>query len=326
MKSKQAKTQTPTEMSIRDGFGEGFLAVGKLNPLVVGLSADLTESVRMQEFEAEFPQRFVQVGIAEQNMAAVAAGMALEGFIPYIGSFACFQPYRNLDQIRTSICIQKANVKIVSSHAGFSYAGDGIQIQALEDIAIMRSLPNMQVWVPADADQAKEMALSAAGIDGPIYIRLGREKTPLLSRLIDGYEDKGFKIGEAQQLKFGSDFTIVTYGYMVAEAWRALNTVSEIGLHGGLLNIHTIKPLDIRPILENVAQTKRLLVVEEHQAAGGVGELLAKELLAAGLQFDFAHIAVNDKFGDTAETTRDLWQLHGLTAENIVQVLKGMLR
>lgn len=321
--TKNKRPKTNETKAIRDGFGEGLLEVGKANSRVVALSADLTESVRMQDFAQSFPERFFQVGIAEQNMAGVAAGLALEGYIPYIGSFASFQPYRNLDQIRTSICIQEANVKIISSHAGFSYAADGVQIQALEDVGIMRCLPNMQVWVPADAQQAREMAISAAQVVGPVYIRLGRSATPNLDSIAQ--QDLVWQPGKAQQLIWGTDATVVSYGYMVAESAQAIRQLKEVGMHVGLINLPCIKPLDLEPILENVSISGKLLVVEEHQKAGGVGELLVRELLAAGRHFRFSHIAVEDKFGDTASSTQDLWEQHGLTAANILTQLRKLV-
>lgn len=316
---KNTKGKDQTEVAIRDGFGEGLLEVARKNSKVLALSADLTESVRMQEFAKEFPDRFWQVGIAEQNMAGISAGLALEGFIPYMGSFASFQPYRNLDHIRTSICIQNANVKIISSHAGFSYGGDGIQIQALEDVAIMRALPNMTVLVPADADQAKHAAIAAADISGPVYVRLGREKTKLLSTYLDiDKEELDFRVGKVQRLRTGTDITLISTGYMVGQCLEVASQLAAAGIYATVLNVHTIKPLDLDAIVEAVQVSKKVLVVEEHQRFGGIGELVAAELLHAGLQPKFDIVAVDDKFGDTAADTKTLWQKHGLDVPSIL--------
>lgn len=320
------KNNEPELKSIRDGFGEGFMEAGEKNSQVLGLSADLTESVRMQEFAERYSRRFFQVGIAEQNMAGIAAGLALSGFIPYTGSFACFQPYRNLDHIRTSICIQNANVKIVSSHSGFSYAADGIQVQALEDIGIMAALPNMQVWVPADAQQAREMAIAAAEIDGPVYIRLGREKTVLLAT-VAGIEHEQLKFipGKAQLLRAGTDVTLIATGYMTYQAIKAAHLLAEEGYHATVINVPSIKPLDTEMILEAAGVTKKVLVLEEHQISSGLGALVATELLKAGLAVKFDQVGVADKFGDTAQTTEELWKYYGLDIDTILQKVHNLL-
>lgn len=318
--------KTIEQKSIRDGFGEGFLEVAEKNSQVIGLSADLTESVRMDGFAERYPERFFQTGIAEQNMAGIAAGLGLSGFIPYIGSFACFQPYRNLDHIRTSICIQNSNVKIISSHAGFSFPADGVQIQALEDIGIMASLPNMQVWVPADADQAREMAIAAAQVEGPLYIRLGREKTALLSTISEIDKDElKFIPGKAQLLRAGTDITLISTGYMTYQAIQAATKLAAEGIHATVINIHSIKPLDTEKILEAAEVTKKVLVLEEHQMATGLGSLVATSLLKSGLNVKFDQVAVDDRFGDTAQTTEEMWEDYGLDRDTIMQKVRKLL-
>lgn len=320
------KDKSIEQKSIRDGFGEGFMEAGGKYPNVLGLSADLTESVRMQEFAERFSNRFFQVGIAEQNMAGVAAGLALSGYIPYIGSFASFQPYRNLDQIRTSICIQNANVKIISSHAGFSYGADGVQVQALEDVGIMTALPNMQVWVPADAEQAREMAIAAAEIDGPVYIRLGREKTALLSTVpgID-HEQLKFIPGKAQLLRAGTDVTLIAMGYMTYQATQVAEKLALEGIYATVINVPSIKPLDSALILEAINVTKKVLVLEEHQMNNGLGGLVSLEIAKSGMAVKFAQAAVNDQFGDTAQTTEQLWSDYGLDLNTILQKVRNLL-
>ncbi len=312
--------------NIRDGFGEGLMALGK-NPKVLALSADLAESVRMEEFSRSFPQRFLQMGIAEQNMAAVAAGLALSGYIPFIGSFASFQPYRNLDQIRTSICMQDANVKIVGSHAGFSHPSDGIQIQALEDIAIMQTLPNMTVLVPADFEQAKLLTVAAAEISGPVYLRLGRSPSTALNSFSGVIESTAVvKVGKSQLLRAGTDVALITYGYMVSQCMRAAEVLEQQGIYASVVNMHTIKPVDMERVLELSEVVRAVVVVEEHQVAGGLGWSVAAILAQEGSKCRFGQVAVDDAFGDTAETAEQLWELHGLTSASIVAKVVSLFR
>jgi transketolase len=323
-KSKPKKQNVSLELkveAIRDGFGRGLLKIVRLYPEVVALSADLTESVRMSDFEKKHPERFFQTGIAEQNMAGIAAGLALSGYIPFIGSFACFQPYRNLDQIRTSICMMNANVKIISSHAAFSYAADGIQVQALEDIGIMRMLPNMTVIVPADAEQAEDLTQEMVKLEGPVYLRLGREKTPVLSaRKAEPRTEKftPVEIGKAQIIREGLDITIIACGYMVVKALDAAIELSKQGISAQVINLHTIKPLDSHAILTAAKKTGYVLTVEEHQVAGGMGSAVAELLAQAGDDVKFKMLGVNDQFGQTAKTSDELWEAYGLTSARII--------
>lgn len=312
--------------SIRDGFGEGFAKLGAEDKSVLALTADLGESVRMADFAKEFPERFIQVGIAEQNMAAVAAGLALEGFTPFIGSFAAFQPMRNLDQIRTSIAMMNANVKIVSSHAGFSYGADGMQVQALEDVGIMRMLPNLTVMVPADADQAAEMAKLAANVAGPVYLRLGREKTQLLGTYPDVNKDElKTKVGQAQLLRIGGDVAFIACGYMVGQCLTAAEQLASDGVHATVINMHTIKPFDRDAILDAARHVGKIITVEEHQVTGGLGSAVAEVLMNEQVHAKFASIGVQDRFGDTAKTTQELWEEYGLGVGNIVKIAKSIV-
>lgn len=312
------------KVAIRDGFGEGFLLAGAEYPNVVGLSADLTGSVRMQQFAEKYPERFFNVGIQEQNMAATAAGLGLEGFIPFIGSFSNFQPGRNLDQIRTSICMMDANVKIVGSHAGFSAGSDGVTVQMLEDIAIMRALPRMQVWVPADANQAAEMAVEAAKAAGPVYIRLGRAATPILSVPKEATKAK-FEIGKGQQLRDGKDVTIIAISYMLHHALTAAKQLATEGVDARVVNMHTIKPLDQEIILKAAKETRAIVTAEDHQKAGGLGSAVAEVLAESDARVPMRMVAVDDRFGESG-TQEDLMKSRGLTVEAIVEKVREMVK
>jgi transketolase len=312
-------------VSIRDGFGEGFMLAGTQNKQVVGLSADLVESVRMHKFAERYPNRFWNTGIQEQNMATVAAGLALEGFIPYMGTFANFQPGRNLDQIRTSICMMQANVKIISSHAGFSYGQDGVTVQMLEDIAIMRALPHMQVLVPADANQAAEMARQIADITGPVYLRLGRAATPVLPIPSALALNAQFQIGKAQMLREGNDITLIACGYMVEKCLQVAKQLAPQGIDVRVINMHTIKPLDSQSIIKAAEETQAIITVEEHQVAGGLGSAVAEVLAQSKTRVPLKIIGVEDQFGESG-TTEDLWQRCGLTVEHITTAVKQLYR
>lgn len=312
-------------IAMRDGFGKGLLELGAHNPKVVALTADLGESLKMNGFSEKYPQRFFEIGIAEQNMAGIAAGLALEGYIPFAGTFSCFQPMRNLDQVRTSICIMNANVKLVSSHGSFSFPADGVQIQAFEDVAIMRTLPNMRVLVPADWQQAQLMTQWAAELDGPVYLRIGRSAASVLSEsdLIDKNVFTQPEFGRAQWLRRGGDAAIVATGYMVANALEAASQLAEEGIHVSVLNMHTIKPLDIDTIVELSNYTKHIFTVEELQVAGGLGGAVAEVLAQQPSHARLKMIGIEDKFGDTASTQAELWELHGLMPQQIAQTVRN---
>lgn len=327
-KPKSKPSESKSGKTTRDGFADGLMHLGEHVKEVVALTADLGKSVGMEDFEKEYPQRFFQIGIAEQNMAGIAAGLALEGYIPFMSSFASFQPMRNLDQIRTSICIMDTNVKIVSSHAGFSYAGDGIQIQTLEDIAVMRSLPNMQVLVPADAEQAAQMVKLMAKHTGPQYIRLGRAPLPKLSGYVgvdpDSFEET--EIGKAQVLRPGGDAVIIATGVMVFIALDAAAQLASQGVHVQVLNMHTIKPLDVQAVLSAAEATGRIVTVEEHQAAGGLGSAVSEVLATSDIHCRQRIVAVQDQFGETSRDNADLYTSRGLTVENVVSKVKELLQ
>lgn len=304
--------------STRDGFGQGLLELGKNNKQVVGLCADLTGSLRMSEFEKKYPKRFFQVGVAEQNLVGVASGLALEGFIPFAASFAVFNPGRNWDQIRVSVCYNNVNVKVVGGHAGLTVGADGATHQALEDIALMRTLPNMTVIVPADFHEAKRATIACASHDGPVYLRIGRESFPFITK-----ENSVFKIGKVNVLKKGIDVTIFACGIMVEKALQAARILAYENVSVEVINNHTIKPLDKRRILASVAKTKCVVTAEEHQIAGGMGSAIA-ELLAQKHPVPIEMVGVKDTFGETG-TPQELLKKYKLTHKDIVKAVRKVL-
>jgi len=277
--------------AIRDGFGEGLLKAGR-NKKVVLLTADLLESTRGNLFAEKYPNRVFDVGIAEQNMMSMASGMAHLGKIPFVNSFAVFNPGRNWDQLRVSVCYSNANVKIHGSHAGLTVGPDGATHQALEDIAITRVLPNLVVIVPADAIEAKNAVIAISKYKGPVYIRTSREKVPIITK------DEEFVIGKAKIIKKGTDVTVVACGVEVNEAIKAEKELQQRGISCEIINVPTIKPLDIKTILKSIKKTKALVIAEEHQKAGGLGSAISEKLFGK-IQIPFEHVAVNDSFGES---------------------------
>jgi transketolase len=280
-------------ISNRDGFSAGIVEAGKENSSVVVLTADLTESTGLENFQKSYPERFVQVGVAEQNLAGVAAGMALAGKIPFMTSYGVFSPGRNWDQIRISICYSNANVKIIGSHGGLATGKDGATHQALEDMALTRVLPNMVVIVPCDYEEAKKATVAAAGIKGPVYIRLCREKTPNITA-----PESDFKIGKAQAIKEGSDITLVSCGPILAEVLKAVEDLEASGTSCEVINCPTVKPLDEATILNSVRKTGKIVSIEDHQIIGGLGSAVA-ELLAENFPTKMKRIGMRDKFGES---------------------------
>jgi transketolase len=312
----KSKIQNPELKACRDAFGEALLELGKKNKKVVVVSADLAESTRCLDFSKKYPSRFFEVGVAEQNMAGVGAGLALEGLTPFICSFAVFSPGRNWEQIRVSICYNKANVKIVSSHAGLNVGEDGATHQALEDIALMRVLPNMTVIAPCDFEETKEAVLAAAKIKGPVYIRYGREKTPVIPG------KSKFQIGKADILRQGKDVTIIACGPMVAEALAAAEELAKQNISAEVINCHTIKPIDKTTIINSAKKTKRVITVEEHQVNGGLGSAVA-EVLSQNYPVPMKIIGMPDKFGESG-TAKQLWDKYGLNYLNIINKINEL--
>ena len=302
----------------RSGFGEGLLELGRKNPDVVALCADLTGSLKMDAFAAEFPQRFIQVGIAEANMIGIAAGLTIGGKIHFTGTFANFSTGRVYDQIRQSVAYSEKNVKICASHAGVTLGEDGATHQILEDIGLMKMLPNMTVINPCDFNQTKAATLAIAEHNGPVYLRFGRPKVPTFIP-----EDQEFIIGKALMLNEGTDVTIIATGHLVWESLEAAKELESKGISSEVVNIHTIKPLDTEAILKSVAKTKCVVTAEEHMCHGGLGDSVA-QLLARELPAPMEMIAVDDKFGQSG-TPAELMTEYGLDAPNIVKAVEKVI-
>jgi len=296
----------------RSGFGEGLAEIGAQNDSVVALCADLTGSLKMNAFQNAFPDRFFQVGIAEANMMGIAAGMTIGGKIPFTGTFANFSTGRVYDQIRQSIAYSKKNVKICASHAGLTLGEDGATHQILEDIGMMRMLPNMTVVVPADFNQTKQATIAVASHDGPVYLRFGRPVMPIFIN-----PDAEFIIGKADQIYEGSDVTIIACGHMVWKSVEATKILREKGYSVDLINMHTIKPLDEDAILKSVAKTGCVVTAEEHMKNGGLGDAVA-QVLSKNAPSPQEFIGVNDTFGESG-TPMELMEKYGLGASNIVE-------
>lgn len=295
----------------RSGFGAGLHELGKKNPNVVALCADLTGSLKMDAFKKEFPDRFIQVGIAEANMIGIAAGLTIGGKIPYTGTFANFSTGRVYDQIRQSVAYAGKNVKICASHAGLTLGEDGATHQILEDIGLMRMLPGMTVIVPCDHNQTKQATMAIADHDGPVYLRFGRPKWPVFIP-----EDMPFTIGKAQRLIEGSDVSLFACGHLV---WRALQAAEDLGKKGvkaEVINVHTIKPLDEEAVLASVGKTGCAVTCEEHNRYGGLGDAIA-QVLTARAPAPQEFVAVNDSFGESG-TPDQLLKKYGLDVPDIV--------
>jgi len=302
----------------RSGFGAGLLELGKQNPNVVGLCADLTGSMVMTHFKNAFPERFFQVGIAEANMMGIAAGLTIGGKIPFTGTFANFSTGRVYDQIRQSIAYSKKNVKICASHAGITLGEDGATHQILEDIGMMRMLPNMTVIVPCDHNQTRAATMAVANHHGPVYLRFGRPKVPNFTN-----PDEGFKIGKAILLSEGSDVSIFATGHMVWEALEAGKKLFAMGVSAEVINIHTIKPLDEHAVIQSVIKTKCAVTAEEHQINGGLGDAIA-QVLARKHPTSLELVAVKDHFGESGKPA-ELMKKYNLTAADIVTAAKKVL-
>lgn len=302
----------------RSGFGEGLLEAGRRNPKVVAFCADLTGSLKMGDFAKEFPERFFQTGIAEANMINMAAGMALSGFVPFTGTFAAFSTGRVYDQIRQSVAYSNKNVKIAASHAGVTLGEDGATHQILEDIGMMKMLPNMTVIVPCDFNQTKNATIAAAEYEGPVYLRFGRPKVPNFTPV-----DEKFVIGKAQMLQEGTDVTIFACGHLVWKAVQALPILKEMDINAELINIHTIKPLDVEAVLKSVGKTRCVVTAEEHQRNGGLGDSIA-QVLALNLPCPMEMVAVNDVFGQSG-TPDELLKAYHLDTPDIVEAVKKVV-
>ena len=304
----------------RSGFGEGLAELGRTKPNVLALCADLTGSLKMDAFLKENPDRFFQIGIAEANMMGIAAGMTIGGKIPFTGTFANFSTGRVYDQIRQSIAYSQKNVKICASHAGLTLGEDGATHQILEDIGMMRMLPNMTVIVPADFNQTKQATIAIADHQGPVYLRFGRPVMPIFIK-----PDAPFIIGKADVIKEGNDVTIIACGHLVWKSIEAIKTLEERGISVELINMHTIKPLDEAAILASVAKTKCVVSAEEHMINGGLGEAIS-QVLSRNLPVPQEFVGVDDSFGESG-APMELMTKYGIDTQNIISaVLKVLAR
>jgi len=302
----------------RSGFGDGLTELGRTNPDVVALCADLTGSLKMEVFEKENPERFFQVGVAEANMIGIAAGLTIGGKIPFTGTFANFSTGRVYDQIRQSVAYSGKNVKICASHAGLTLGEDGATHQILEDIGLMKMLPGMTVINPCDYNQTKAATIAIADHKGPVYLRFGRPSVPVFTS-----PDQVFEIGKGIQISEGTDVTIVATGHLVWESMLAANELEKEGISAEVINIHTIKPLDEDIILRSVRKTGKVVTCEEHNIYGGLGESVAR-LLTEKHPAKQAFVGTQDTFGESG-TPDELMKKYGLSAEAIVEKVKKIM-
>ena len=313
------KYEIQNHQDTRSGFGAGLTELGRTNPNVVALCADLIGSLKMDQFIKENPERFFQIGIAEANMMGIAAGLTIGGKIPFAGTFANFATGRVYDQIRQSIAYSGKNVKIAASHAGLTLGEDGATHQILEDIGLMKMLPGMVVINPCDFNQTKAATIAAANYEGPIYLRFGRPKVPNFTPV-----DQKFVIGEAVLLNEGTDVTIFATGHLVWKAIEAGEILAQQGISAEIINIHTIKPLDAQAVIASVKKTKCVVTAEEHQMNGGLGDSIA-QLLATQLPTPMEFVAVNDKFGESG-TEEQLMTKYGINTANIVEAVQKVIK
>jgi|SRR5688572_25587081 transketolase len=302
----------------RSGFGAGMAELGKTNPNVVALCADLVASLKLDAFIKDNPQRFIQCGIAEANMIGVAAGLAIGGYIPFATTFANFGSGRVYDQIRQSVAYSNTNVKICVSHAGLTLGEDGATHQILEDLAMMRAMPEMTVINPCDFNQTKAATIAIADYDGPVYLRFGRPVVPVFSDA-----DQKFEIGKAWMVNEGKDVSIFATGHLVWEAILAGEILEQEGIDAEIINLHTIKPLDEKSILQSVSKTRCAVTAEEHQLNGGLGDAVC-QVLSRNLPSPVEMIGVNNSFGESG-TPPQLMEKYGLNAKNIVNAVRKVI-
>lgn len=303
----------------RNGYGEGLIEAGKKDPNVVVLCADLTDSTRSGMFKKVFPERFIECGIAEQNMMGVAAGLALSGKVPFVSTYSVFCPGVNWSQLRVCVCQNNANVKLTGAHAGVSVGPDGMSHQGLEDIAITRCLPGLVVLAPCDAIETKKATLAAAKYKGPVYLRFAREKTPVFTT-----ENTPFAIGKAEIFRIGKDVTIIACGPLVYSALIAAEKLAKKGIDVGVINNHTIKPIEIRTIVRAAKETKAVVTVEEHQVMGGMGSAVA-EVLAKNCPVPIEMVGVQDRWGESGEPD-ELIEHFGLGVSSIMKAVEKVVK
>ncbi len=321
-------TSKEEEKPTRDGFGEGLVNAGKLDDRVVALCADLTESVRMDAFRVQFPLRFFEVGITEQAMSGVASGMSSMGYIPFMASYAMFSPGRNWEQIRTTIAYNNQPVKIVGAHSGISVGPDGATHQALEDIGLMRMIPNMHVFVPCDAVEAKLVTEYSATTKYPTYIRLTREKTPLMLPESHNFNNGKSYIMHLAKIKTGGEFIhkvgVIACGPIIYEALKAARELEKEGIGVTVVNMPQIKPLDTAFLLRFVKDVRSIVTVEEHQISGGLGSAIT-EYLSLHHPIHIARVGVEDRFGQSGKP-QELYEEYGLTSKHIAEKIRSIIR
>ena len=302
---------------MRDVYGEGLVEAAKRNDSVVALVGDLIESLKLEEFKKTYPERLFEMGIAEQNMMGVAAGMSVAGKIPFVNSFACFSPGRNWEQLRVSVCLTKNNVKVIGGHSGFGNGVDGTNQQSYEDIALTRVLPNMTVIAPVDYEQAKKATIAIASYLGPVYMRMTKPARQVITNRITPFE-----IGKAQVLRTGTDVTIFACGSGVYEALLAALEVSgEISVE--VVNVHTIKPIDKEAIILSARKTRRVITVEEHSIIGGLGGAVS-EVLSENCPTQMTRIGMPDTFGESGDPT-DLMKKYGISKRHVIEEIKKIM-
>lgn len=303
----------------RNGYGDGLIALGKKNPNVVVLTGDLSESTRAEGFQKAYPERFIECGVAEQNMMGVAAGLALAGKIPFVSSYAVFSPGRSWDQLRVSVCYSRANVKIAGAHTGLSVGPDGATHQALEDLAITRVIPDLVVIAPCDAEEAKKCTIAAAAYPGPVYFRFARSATPVMTT-----PETPFEIGKHLVLKTGSDVTIAACGPLLYEALLAAETLKAKKISAEVINCHTLKPFDEETLVKSIKKTRCCVTVEEHQITGGLFGAVS-ETLARFSPCPIEPIGMPNSFGESGEPN-ELQKKYGMKAENIVRAVLNVIK
>ncbi len=309
-----------TEMkATRDGYGEALVELGKTNPKVVVLGADLTDSTRALWFAEKFPERFFQIGIAEQDMLNTAAGLSLTGKIPFVSTYGVFVAGRAWDQIRTTICYANLNVKIGGAHGGVSVGPDGATHQALEEITLMRVLPNMKVIVPCDAIETYKATMKAAEIKGPVYIRFGREKIPVITK-----KDTPFQLGKAVTFREGKDVSLIACGYMVCESLKAAEKLEKKGVSARVISLHTVKPIDKKAIIKAAKETGAIVTCEEHQIMGGFGSAVA-EVVVENCAVPMRFIGIQDRFGESG-TPEELIKEFNLNSSDIIKAAEEVLK
>src|SRR5258708_809124 len=307
------------QVPIRNGFGEGMMILGKENSKVIGLCCDLTDSTKLGDFARAYPDRYVQVGVAEQNLVGLGAGFAHEGFIPFITSYATFSPGRNWDQIRVSICYSGNNVKIIGSHAGISVGPDGATHQAMEDIAITRVLPRLTVVVHSDAIEGRKATIAAAKMNGPVYIRLTREKTPQFTT-----DETPFEIGKAFVFREGKDCTVAAAGPQVYYALQAANELAKEGIECEVINVVSVKPIDEATIMVSVKKTGCMVSAEEHQTTGGIGSAIS-EVLGRNFPVPQEFVGMPDHFGESGEQS-ELIAKWGMDSKAIMDAVNKVIK